>query len=188
MRRATMALAAFGVVVMCGAGVARGHGGEGTPPNDFQKENVYWFDPNARGWHPLQFQACTFGMHRLEHGAYGSGFVEARSKALTTALGPSPNPCTAPFDRNPGDLRVQYLWMKRRCADCTPRWKLCRASDWRVNKTEEYNLHVARTFPDPPPCGNGYYKAIGKHRIWMQGAWRAYTGTPTDKHYLNGQG
>ncbi len=186
---ALLAVIAGGYALVDGNGVeiAEGHGG--STDEDFVREHIFYTcdgpvggscDPPHALLHP---PSCAKGKTRLEHGAYNHGYIQSVSYGLATATGPGPNPCTAEFTRNPGDLQVNYIWWNR---DGVGNWNICRASDWKVNESETGRLEIHRDWPDPSQtCRNGYYKAQGNHRVYMHGDLRHDDTGPTDKHYFD---
>jgi hypothetical protein len=175
MKRIAITVIAFGLTMS----VAQAHDG----PPDFQKEDVYYIGSGPTG-DPLAVNPCARGKNRQTHGAYGHGYVQAIS--YSQSFDGYGNPCAQPYPKAKGLVRAKYQWWNRGGDHC---WTLCKASDWRANDDTDYRTEVSRTWGDPPPCRNGYYKSRGVHNIYTgpigSKAWRQDSSPETDRHWYD---
>lgn len=125
-------------------------------------------------WANTDSTKCLYTYSEVSHGS-GGGY--AKSYALASSGIPLSESCILVWNRNPGDLKTGFQYLKWDGSQ----WGVCRQlmgtqnpdGTWSgyANTTETSRMQLTYDFGIYPPCGGGYYQTKAGGNVYYGGTW-----------------
>lgn len=113
------------------------------------KYPYFWFGPTQSE----PFEKCAVGLARANHGNWNNGFSQAATYSVRIDF--SGNPCTYPYDKPAGNMKVRWTWQIRSGGN----WAYCRDGGIVRNTSTTWAIAEERHFQSRP-CGGGTYRTV----------------------------
>ncbi|MCC8341026.1 hypothetical protein LMJ38_34595 [Streptomyces sp. R1] len=138
-------------------------------------------------WANADSSKCLYNRSEVSHGSSGMGYFRGDALAAKDVeLWPAD--CTAPWERNVGQLSeglAIYKWYVD--ANDEGSWLLCTVTDWYYNESRgsKFVLEGKTDGATIPPCGEGYYSTMNQAGVEYGGDWLGWdVDVYSGYHYL----